>query len=643
MPASQQHIGPGTPMGANLVGGGATFRVWAPAAKQVFVSGVFNGFAHGEPERLVRGDDGYWAGFVPGVKDGGQYKFWVVGPAASGFKRDPYARELSDSPPYPHCNCVVRDPGSYTWHDQGFRPPGFSDLVLYQLHVGTFFGADRAGGHARFLDVLGRLEYLIDLGVNAVQLLPVSEYAVSPGQGYDGSDLFSPEMAYAVPPTELAGYLPRINALLARAHRPPLTNDEARRLQAPVNQLKTLIDLFHLNGMSVLFDLILSHAGAELRDPSQNEGLWFFDLEQPGDPSRSQYFTDQDNAGPVFALWKREVRQFLVDNASFYAQEYHVDGFRYDTAFVIVQSSPDGWPFCQSLTNTVRFLKPEAIQVAEYWPDNAAAVSAPPGAGFDAAWHDGVRESVRAALGQAAGGGGARVDLDTVARNVYPPGWPAGWKAVQYLESHDEVLVGRSPRVAALADPADPHSWYGRSRARVAAGLLLTAPGIPMLFMGQELLAAAPWSDNPGFFKDTLVRWEDFDNAVPAVVDYHRVVQALIGLRREFPALRGPNPPNVFHVHDGNRVIAYQRWLEGFGGDVVVAATLSETTYFGYQLGFPGPGRWREVFNSDAFDFQTPHPSGNGGSVLADGPGMHGLPASAPVVIPANGVVVFAR
>jgi 1,4-alpha-glucan branching enzyme len=592
---------------------------------------------------MVRDGNGYWAGFVPGVKDGDEYKFWVAGDGSSNFKRDPYARELSTSPPYPHCNCVVRSPTTYAWHDQGFRRPAFSDLVVYQLHVGTYFGASQASGGAKFLDVLNRLLYLVDLGVNAIQLLPVTEFAVSPGQGYDGSDLFSPEMAYTVPANALGPCVSTINTLLTRANRPALSTTEVKALEAQTNQLKTLIDLCHVFGLAVFFDLVLSHAGAELRGPDQDESLWFFDRQRPGDPARSQYFTNQDNAGPVFAFWKQEVRGFLVDNASFYVEEYHVDGFRYDTAFVIVASSSDGWGLCQNLTNTVRFLADDAIQIAEYWPDTPVAAQLPPGAGFDATWHDGMRESIRGAVGQASAGGGAQINMDAIAQNIYPQGFSAGWKAVQYLESHDEVLVGRSQRVPTLANSQDPQSWFARSRARVAAGLLLTAPGIPMLFMGQELLTAAQWSDNPGFFHNTLILWSNLDQHVPPVVDYRRYIQALIALRRSFPALRGSNVPNVFHVHNGNRVIAFQRWLDGIGADVVVVATFSETTYFGYQIGFPGSGQWREVFNSDAFDSATPHPSGNGGAVSASGTGMHGLPASASIVIPANGMVVFAR
>jgi len=167
----------------------------------------------------------------------------------------------------------------------------------------------------------------------------------------------------------------------------------------------------------------------------------------------------------------------------------------------------------------------------------------------------------------------------------------------------------------------------------------MTSPGIPMLFMGEEFLEDKSWSDsNP----DLLLFWDGLKTD-KVMQDYLRFCRELIGLRNHQPALRS-EAVNVFHVHNENRVIAFQRWVVGSGRDVVVAATLNETTYWGYALGFPGPGSWREVFNSDVYDnWVNPITAGNGGGVTASGPPLHGLPCSASVVIPANGFVVFAR
>src|SRR5262249_42034881 len=155
----------------------------------------------------------------------------------------------------------------------------------------------------------------------------------------------------------------------------------------------------------------------------------------------------------------------------------------------------------------------EGPQIAEYWnwdrawPVQAADVG---GGGFDMAWNDGLRDAVRAAVGQATGGRGASVNLDRVRDALYPPpAFPPAWKAVNYRENHDLLWVGHDhqPRLAKLADPSNTRSWYARSRARLATGLLLTAPGVPMLFMGQEFLEDKGWSDNP-HQTDYLIWWD---------------------------------------------------------------------------------------------------------------------------------------
>src|SRR5919202_3229802 len=218
MPLPQDHINVNTPMGANLLADGATFRVWAPRALAVYVTGVVNStnlFTKDADSALFlpkNGDD-RWTGFLSGVKAGDRYKFYVVGPSGvSGFKRDPYARELT--PPegfpgsfaFPACDCVVRNPNSYPWHDDGFRPPAFNDLVIYQLHVGTFYRPAGSMGQATFLDVVDKLEHLLRLGVNAIEPLPIDEAGASPSKGYDGRDYFSPEMDFGVAVKDLPPY-----------------------------------------------------------------------------------------------------------------------------------------------------------------------------------------------------------------------------------------------------------------------------------------------------------------------------------------------------------------------------------------------------------------------------------------------------
>jgi 1,4-alpha-glucan branching enzyme len=343
------------------------------------------------------------------------------------------------------------------------------------------------------------------------------------------------------------------------------------------------------------------------------------------------------------------VRQFLIDNACFLVDECRIDGLRYDEVSVIVNHG--GSEFSRDLTSTVRFVEPAAIQIAEYWnPDRAFAVTpAPGGLGFDAALSDGLRDSLRDALSQAAGGAQASVNLDRVRDTMYPPpGFPAPWTAVQCLENHDLVRwrfehhAPDAPRIGSLADPGDHRSWYARGRARVATALLLTAPGIPMLFMGQELLEDKPWSDDYENWSQFLIWWDGLAQD-QSVRDFHRFVRDLVWLRRSRAALHGDGV-RVSQVHNYDRVIAVHRWVGGEGHDVVVVASLNESTLTGYVVDLPWPGTWHEVFNSDYYDhYPNPLVAGNGGRVEADAPGQHGYPYAARMTIPANGVVILAR
>jgi len=374
-----------------------------------------------------------------------------------------------------------------------------------------------------------------------------------------------------------------------------------------------------------------------------------------GNNNDSLYFTDQDRGtgGLSFALWKNDVCQFLINNALYYIDEFHVDGFRYDEISDLISMNCDsGWTFCCNLTSTLRYVKPRLLQNAEFWPDEVGnypkswpsivAPNANGGAGFDVVQHDGLRSAVRNAVQAASYGLSASINFDAIAETLYPHGFAHAWQAVPCVENHDVVKVGTEQRIPALADGSNHESWYARSRSRFATGLLLTAPGIPQIFMGQEFLEDKQWSWDPT--SSNLIWWAGLNTGTDtARVNHLRFTQDLIRLRWNYPALRGDNV-NPFHVHDLNRVIAFQRWLEGSGQDVIVVATLAEDTWYNYGIGFPFAGRWREVFNSDVYDnWVNPIVAGNSGGVQASGPPLHGFQASANIVIPANGFVVFAR
>jgi 1,4-alpha-glucan branching enzyme len=651
---SQQNIAAATPTGARPLQGGATFKVWAPRATAVYLNGRFAGVSHDQqtPDRLLSKDArGYWTGFQTGAADGDSYRFWVTGTGTSGYKRDPHAAELGPAGAFPNCFAVLRSTGSYPWHDAGFRTPDFSDIVIYQAHIGTYAIAN-PGVSSNFLDVAGKVPYLAALGINMLQPLPMYEQEANPGMGYGGADLFSPDFPYVADATALASYLATINGLFATKGLTPLALADIASAPA---QLKVLVDLCHVHGIAVAFDVVYNHAGGFTVNGTLDDNcIYYFDrVPDVGNNNDSLYFTNQDRGtgGLAFAMWNQDVCRLLEDNAQYYIDEFHADGLRYDEISILLSTNQaNGWAFCRTLTTQLRAAQPRFLQNAEFWPGEFGDIptSVQPilqpasagGAGFDVVQHDALRSALRGAIGSASYGVSAAISMLAIAAVLYPPGLDHAWRAVTCVENHDLVMAGRNPRIPVLADSTDPRSWYARSRSRVAAGLLLTAPGIPQLFMGQEFLEPQPWDANPS--GPNLLDWTALNAGDKVMTDYLRFTQDLVRLRADQPALRSDSV-HPYYVSDTDRVLAFHRWLPT-GQDVIVVATLAESTWWSYDLGFPFGGFWQEVFNSDVYDnWVNPWVAGNGGGVQANGPPMHGFLTSASVVIPANAIVVFTR
>jgi 1,4-alpha-glucan branching enzyme len=486
--------------------------------------------------------------------------------------------------------------------------------------------------------------------------------------------MFSPALDYAVyDAVALPGYLATINRLLAAKGFSPMTIADITPGYA---QMKAMVDLLHVYGIAVMFDVVHNHAGgwgqtytvpASIAAGGVLHGddcsLYFWDRASTTGPdgnydnNQSLYFTNQGFVGGLaYAMWNADVRGFLRNSTLYHVEELHADGFRYDEiSMLLALNRASGWQFCTEGTTAVRKANPRVLQNAEYWPAEYG-VPAPlivtstdeGGLGCDAVQHDGLRNAIRTAVGQAAEGAGAYVGMTGIAMTLWPTGFAQAWQTIPCVENHDIVKLGEQPRIAALADGSNHRSWYARSRSRVATALLLTAPGIPQMFMGQEFLEDKQWCPDPRT-PDHLIWWGGLaagaggKSVDPAMGDHLRFTQDVVRLRCEQPGLRGEGL-NVFYTSDADRVIAFQRWVVGQGNDVVVVATLSESTWWGYRVGFPSAGRWVEVFNSDVYDnWVNPMVAGNAGAVTADAVPMHGLPASAEVVIPANGVVVFVK
>jgi 1,4-alpha-glucan branching enzyme len=281
--------------------------------------------------------------------------------------------------------------------------------------------------------------------------MPIQEFQTAFSLGYNGTDYYSPEMDFAVEDADLPPYAESVNQLLDVKGLPRYRLED---LRGEMNQLKALVDLCHLHGTAVILDVVYNHAGGDFGDQS----LHFFDRQPTvGGNRHSLYFTDVGHAGGlVFDFGKPEVRDFLIQNAKFFLDEYRVDGFRYDQVSVIDHDgAPHGWRFCQDLTSTLRAHRPAALDKAEYWNVNPYVVRSPPdGAGFDTTLTDGLRIAIRRVIADASAPDERPLDMTGLARSLWPDGFSDHWQFVQGPENHDIVYRDREQRVARIGDPA---------------------------------------------------------------------------------------------------------------------------------------------------------------------------------------------
>ena len=232
-----------------------------------------------------------------------------------------------------------------------------------------------------------------------------------------------------------------------------------------INQLKTFIDLCHLYGIAVIADVVYNHAGG----PFDKQSIYFFDRQPAGDNNDSLYFLREGHAGGlVFAFWKKEVRQFLIDNGTMLLEEYHLDGLRYDQVTVIDEHG--GWFFCQDLAETSRYVKSSAVQIAEYWGSERrkGVAGRPDGMGFDVGYSDTLRNNLGGAIEESTGGSSAHVNLDRVRdalRMTYKD--PGRWTVFQCIENHD--LLDVATATGSLASPRLPTRPMRGPGMRVAA------------------------------------------------------------------------------------------------------------------------------------------------------------------------------
>jgi len=572
-----------TGMGSIPFEGGVAFRVWAPNAEAVHVSGDFNDQSETRHPLASEGN-GYWSGDVGEARLSHKYEYIITYRSQRLRRNDPYGRDVESSVG----RTVIVDPAAFDWEDDStFRMPSWNELVIYEMHIGTFH--DLAGANPGTLNTaIERLSHVAELKANAVQVMPLAEFPGNHSWGYNPSDIFAVESYY--------GGSAGLRAFVKAAHR---------------------------LGLAVIIDVVYNHLGPNDID------TWQFDGWHKPDKGGIYFYNDWRSWTPWTETGRPdygrgEVRQYLRDNAVYWLDEVHADGLRWDMTLYIRtvygnqhdpgQRLADGWGLMQWVNRDVSARWPWKISIAEDLQDNPWLTRAPDagGAGFDAQWAANFVHPVRKALITPHDD---ERDIGAVRDAILGLYDGNAFTRVIYTESHDEVANGRARLPHDIA-PDNPSGWFARKRSTLGAVLVLTSPGIPMLFQGQEFL-------EDEWFRDTdPLDWSKKER----FAGIFRMYQDLIRLRRNRNGLtRGltGHHVNVFHVNLTDKVIAFHRWDRGGpGDDVVVVLNLANRAYSSYTIGFPRGGRWQIEFNSDWSGYSSDFGDRLGYDTIAD-PGSY--------------------
>lgn len=544
-------------LGAEILDGGISFRVWAPHAERVYVTGTFNGWSKTNHPLESEGN-GYWSFVVPGAKTGDQYKYVLVNGDKELLRIDPYAKEVTGS----IGNGVVHDP-HFDWGPEKFQVPPLPETVLYEMHIGTF--NDQQGGPpGNFKSAIEKLPYLKELGINMIEVMPSMEFAGGFSWGYNPAHLFAIETDYGGP-----------------------------------RSFKGFIRAAHGHGIGVILDVVYNHFG-----PSDLD-TWQFDGWSEEGKGGIYFYNDKRSETP----WgetrpdygREEVRRYIRDNTLMWLQKYRVDGLRWDmTAYIRnifgkdndpANDIPEGWSLMQWINAEIKKRRQDTVIIAEDLQNNPFLTKeeANGGAGFDAQWDAAfvhpVREAIIATDDQAR-------NMDAVRDAIVHHYNEMPFQRVIYTESHDEVANGKA-RVPEEISPDHADSWFAKKRSTLGAALVFTSPGIPMIFQGQEFL------EDDWFHDKDPIDWSKKGKHEGILKLYRDLIGLRLDAQGNTRGLCGPHV-DVHHVNNNDKIIAYHRWENGGPGDsVIIVLNMANQTHEDYRIGLPSPGAWKVRFNSD--------------------------------------------
>ena len=580
---------------------GVSFKVWAPNAQAVRVVGDFNSWDGTCYPMRSMGGTGIWELFIPGVKPSAMYKFQILTKAGNWItKIDPMARRTE----VPPATSSVVDVSDYKWRDKDWmnqraRTDALkSPMSIYELHLGSWRGPKNYRELAP--ELIGHVKYL---GFTHVEFMPLAEHPFGGSWGYQVTGYYAPTSRFGTP-----------------------------------DDLRFLIDELHNAGIGVILDWVPAHF------PKDEWALAKYDGEaiyEDADPRRGDH---PDWGTHVFNFGRTEVRNFLVANASFWLEEFHIDALRVDAVASMLYldySREDGeWlpnihggrenldaiKFLQETNATAYRRNPGIMMIAE---ESTAfpGVSAPTefgGLGFGFKWNMGWMHDT----------------LEYIQRD------PA-WRKYHHGEitfsmlyaydekfvlpiSHDEVVHGKGSLLAKM--PGD--HWQKLANMRAYLAFMWTHPGKKLLFMGQEFAQPSEWSES----RD--LDWWLLDHHP------HRGMQQLVSDMNKL-YVENPSLWELDHEHDGfqwidggnadQNILSFLRF-DAAGNPIAVVVNFAGHPYHNFRLGLPKPGTWKEIMNTDA-EVYGGSGVGNSGGVQTEEHHSHGRPYSAEITVPPLGSV----
>ena len=574
-------------LGANVSASGVTFRVWAPHATAARVTGDFTA----TPIAMTPIAGGVFEASSASAHAGSAYTFSFDTPAGAITRVDPYCRQLVGA------GCAVVDPSSYAWHTPTFTRPTRTQSVVYEIHIGSF-SVPSGAPYGTFASATSALPALADLGVNVVELMPIQSFGSKPNTwGYNPQLYFAP--------------------------RPELGS---------ADDLRAFIDAAHGLGIAVWMDTVVNHcdgwAQAPLRCfdgqcPSSNAGIYFFG---PGNYATTPWGPRPDYTAP-------EVSAMLLASADTWMNEFHGDGFRWDSVSNIRAldgsgTTPGGQALLVSMNDRIH--AKGGFSVAEDLKGYAAITqsTASGGFGFDAQW-DGFGYTIASQVALATD---ASRDMTQVASALTSNYAGDPFARLLFTEDHDTVGNGGA-RLPSKIDATNPTSWDARKRSIAGAVMLLSSPGVPMLFQGQEALATGTFLNPP----------------VPLAAPTAQGLQILafykdmIRLRRNLDGGAGglgDTNIEVFHRNDAAKVVAYRRYGSS-GQDVVVIVNMMNKAYTEYDIGVADAGPWRIRLNTDRVTYSDDFVAGETGSVIAHAGTKDGKAFTLPLILGAYSAMVL--